>query len=212
LVVAAAVGIAVAGTGCAEQSAAIRVGDETISERAMLDEIDAWAGNKTLIPEGQVTGELGDDSYIQPFVGSIVQQRVVFTLYEQLFADEHLELNAADRAAGRDQLDSEFGPGGTDDFPKDYVDDLTETAAKFVKLQQELGTDELQTKLLDAATTADIEVSSRFGSWDNDAFVAGFTSSQGQQAPPALVPPPAPKSPPQSADAEAGADLGLPSG
>jgi hypothetical protein len=207
LVVAAAVGLAVAGTGCAEQSAAIRVGDQTVSEKQMLDEIDAWAANKTLIPEGQVTGELGDDSFVQPFVGSIVQQRVVFILYGQVFDDEGLELTAADRAAGRDTLDQEFGPDGTSAFPADYVHELTETAAKFTKLQQELSPDDLQAKLVDAATNADVQVSSRFGSWDNDAFVAGF-STQGQQAPSALVPPPAP----QSADGQGAADLGSPSG
>ncbi|HEV7760377.1 MAG TPA: hypothetical protein VGO78_15350, partial [Acidimicrobiales bacterium] len=85
----AAVGlVGLASTGCAEQSAAIRVGDDTVSESQVLDELDAWAGNETLIPAGQVTGELGEDSYIQPFVGSIIQQRVTFMLYEQLFDDE----------------------------------------------------------------------------------------------------------------------------
>jgi hypothetical protein len=209
-VVVAALGVAgVAASACSEQSAAVRVGDDSISEKAMLDELDAWAGNETLIPEGQVTGELGDDSYIQPFVGSIVQQRVIFTLYEQLFADEGLELTPGDRDLGRQQLDSEFGPQGTEGFPDDYVDDLSDTAAKFVRLQEELGPEDLQSALLEAADKADIEVSSRFGSWDNNAFMAGFQASQGQQAPPALVPPQAPL---PSPDAQQGADLGLPAG
>jgi hypothetical protein len=197
-----------AGTGCAEQSAAIRVGDDTVSEKDFLDELEAWAGNEALVPEGQVTGELGEDSFIQPFVGSVVQQRVVFTLYEQLFEDEGLELTSAERAGGRDLIDESFGEGVEAGLPEDFADDLGQTTAMAQKLSEELGAEELQSKLRDLAEHTEVEVGSRFGSWDHDAFMAAF---QGQQASPAVLAPKAPLAASGSGD-EGGADSGSPAG
>ena len=82
LLMGAVVAVAVAGTGCADQSAAIRVGDDTVSEKDFREEVEALGQSETALQLmlgatlTDVAGELGDDSYTQPFIGYLVQQRV----------------------------------------------------------------------------------------------------------------------------------------
>jgi hypothetical protein len=209
----AAVGlVGLASTACAEQSAAIKVGDDTVSESDLTDEIDTLSGNEALlqlIVSDQVTrddivGQMGEDSYTQPFVAYMIEQRVFLLLQSQLAEQEGIEPSKADREEVRGQIDDELANAGvdTDDLPDEYVDQLVDQISLSQALQQGLGQDEFQAKFLELAEKTDVELSSRFGEWDNDAFLARL---QGQQAA-AVTPPPAPLSP------EAGADPGLPAG
>lgn len=155
--------------GCAEQSAGVRVGDDTVSESDMIDELDAFGENDALVGEGQadaIRGDLGQ-SYTQSFAGEIVQQRIVFMLAAQVLEDEGLELSDADRSEA-EQAMAEQMQGGLDAFPDDYRRTFIDDVAKYNLLAGELGDDEFNQALVDKAGSTDIEVSSRFGEWNDD--------------------------------------------
>lgn len=155
--------------GCAEQSAGVRVGDDTVSESDMIDELNAFGENDALVGEGQadaIRGDLGQ-SYTQSFAGEIVQQRIVFMLAAQVFEDEGLELSDADRSEA-EQAMAEQMQGGLDAFPDDYRRTFIDDVAKYNLLAGELGDDEFNQALVDKAGSTDIEVSSRFGEWNDD--------------------------------------------
>lgn len=155
--------------GCAEQSAGVRVGDDTVSESDMIDELNAFGENDALVGAGQadaIRGDLGQ-SYTQSFAGEIVQQRIVFMLAAQVFEDEGLELSDADRSEA-EQAMAEQMQGGLDAFPDDYRRTFIDDVAKYNLLAGELGDDEFNQALVDKAGSTDIEVSSRFGEWNDD--------------------------------------------
>jgi hypothetical protein len=161
--------LAVAGlaaSGCAEQSAGVRVGDDVVSESDLMQELDVYGeGPATQRP----VGELGS-SYTQTFAGQVVRQRIIFMLVAQIFDEEGRELNSADRqntiANLREQMQDGF-----DALPDDYRDDFVDDVAMYNALITDMGEDEFQQALVDRAMSVDIEVSSRFGTWDEDELV-----------------------------------------
>ena len=155
--------------GCAEQSAGVRVGDDTVSESEMIDELNAFGNNDALFGEGQADAVRGDleHSYTQRFAGEIVQQRIVFMLAAQIFEDEGLELSDADRADAEQAMTDQM-QGGFEAFPDDYRRSFTDDIAKYNVLAAELGEEGFNQALVDKASSTRIEVSSRFGEW-NDA-------------------------------------------
>jgi hypothetical protein len=178
LLVAALAAAGLVGAGCSEQSAALRVGDTTVSQSDFEDELDAFAGLQG------AEGVRGDarDSYAQEFVGAVLEQRIGFILAEELFDEQGLELtddDIADTAAqAGDQLDG---------MPRDLRDSLIEDVARQSRLVNELGQEEYTRALTDAVDSTDIEVSSHYGSWDRDEFTvvppegpAGAEPSQGE--------------------------------
>ncbi|HEX6237648.1 MAG TPA: hypothetical protein VFZ68_10670 [Acidimicrobiales bacterium] len=154
--------------GCADQSAALRVGDDTYSDDDLRDELDAYAANDALWggAGGQsvdaIRGELVS-SYDQQFVSQILQQRVSFMLGERIFDDEGLELTEDQRQAARGELGGALGG-----FPDSYRDGLVDDVARLVALEEELGPEGLNAALVRAADDADIEVSSHYGRWDGE--------------------------------------------
>jgi hypothetical protein len=217
----AAVGLV--GTGCAEQSAAIRVGDDTVSEKDFLDEVQALGESETALQlmvgaaRTDVVGELGDDSYTQPFVGYMIQQRVSLILQGQLAEREGIELTDAERDEVRGLIEGEFENAGAQlsDLPDGYVDQLIDDIAISQALTNEMPPDELQTAFLGLADRADVELSSRFGEWDNDAFVAGLQGQGQGQAISAVTPPAAPQAGAgavSDAGSQGGTDPGSPAG
>ena len=213
LAVVAAVGVA--STACAEQSAAIRVGDDTVSEKDFLDELQTLRDNDVALQlivgatPADITGEMGDDSFGQPFVAYMVEQRVFLILERQLAAKEGIEPSDADLDGVRSQIDDQFQSSGgkLTDLPDGYVDQLVDDLAIGQALQTQLGQDELQSSFVELADRTDVEVSSRFGEWNQDAFIAHV---QGQQQQASAVTPPA--APLPSPDAQNGADVGSPAG
>jgi hypothetical protein len=178
LLVAAVAAAGLVGTGCSEQSAAVRVGDTTVSQSDFEDELDAFAGL-----EG-AEGVRGDarDSYTQEFVGAVLEQRIGFILTEQVFDERGLELTDDDIA----QTAAQVG-GQLDGMPRDLRDSLIEDVARQSRLANELGQEEYGSTLTDAAESTDIEVSSHYGSWDTEQFTVvppdgpvGAEPSQGQ--------------------------------
>jgi hypothetical protein len=157
--------------GCAEQSAALRVGDRSLSESDLIDELDAWGGNEALWANSgreAPTGEL-TDSWDQGFVAEIIQQRVQFMLADQIFDEQGLEITDGDRDAAEQDLGQQLGPA-FDEFPDDLRADLVDVIARRDALVGELGEDGLQQALSEAVADADISVASRFGHWDEDSL------------------------------------------
>jgi hypothetical protein len=177
LLVAAIAAAALVGAGCSEQSAAVRVGDTTVSQPDFEDELDAFA---ELQGSEGVTGELGS-SYTQEFVGAVLGQRIELILAGQVFGERGLELTDADISG----VTSQAG-GQLDSFPRDLRRSLIEDVARRSRLIDELGQQGYNRALTEAADSTDIDVSSHYGSWDPDEYTvvppegpAGSEPSQG---------------------------------
>jgi hypothetical protein len=163
LLVAAIAAAGLVGAGCSEQSAAIRVGDTTVSLSDFEDELDAFASTPAFIPDpDSVKGELSD-SYTQDFASAVLEQRIQFILVEQVFDEHGLEVTDDDRSNVTDQLQ-----GALDDMPAEVRNQLIEDLARQTRLQAELGQEEFGRALTEAVDSTDIEVSSHYGSWDPD--------------------------------------------
>jgi hypothetical protein len=178
LLVAAVAAAGLVGAGCSEQSAAVRVGDTTVSQSDFEDELDAFARL-----EG-AEGVKGDarDSYTQEFVGAVLEQRIGFILTEQVFDERGLELTDDDIAQTAAQAGDQL-----EGMPRDLRDSLIEDVARQSRLAIELGQEEYGSALTDAAQSTDIDVSTHYGSWDTEQFTVvppdgpvGAEPSQGQ--------------------------------
>lgn len=168
LALAAVAGLAA--SGCASQAVGVRVGDRTYSQADMLDELDAYGQNEALVPPGQeaaagIQGE-ATDSYSQDFVADILQQRITFMLGEQIFDERGLELSDDDRTVAENQLATQMGSEAVDAFPDGYRERLVDDLARLNLLAQELGEDQFNDVLVDAASSTEIEINPRFGDWD----------------------------------------------
>jgi hypothetical protein len=161
LLVATLAAAGLVGAGCSEQSAALRVGDTTVSRSDFEDELDALAE----LPGGETVRGEARDSYTQEFVGAVLGQRIEFILAEQLFDEQGLELTEADIAEIADQAGDQL-----DGMPRELRDSLMEDVARQSRLVNELGQEEYSGALTDAADSTDIEVSSHYGSWDPEEY------------------------------------------
>jgi hypothetical protein len=179
LLLAAVAAAGLAGAGCSEQSAALRVGDTTVSQSDFEDELDGFAELQG------AEGVRGDarDSYTQEFVGAVLGQRIEFILAEQLFDEQGLDLTEDDIAETAGQAGDQL-----DGMPRDLRDSLIEDVARRSLLVNELGQEEYSRALTDAADSTDIEVNSHYGSWDTEEYTvvppegpAGAEPSQGDQ-------------------------------
>jgi hypothetical protein len=185
--------LAVAGlaaTGCASQSAALRVGDETVSQSELFEELalithdqgyrSARIGDVPLNNlEGPVPG-----SFQQNFVASILQDRVTFLVADDVLADHGIELTDQDRQAVANSLDSTLPP--TTKLPARLKADLVDGVARVSRLRSELGEQKANAALFEAETKADVKVNSRFGRWDADTLSVipppGAVSGQGSSS------------------------------
>ncbi|HET6954366.1 MAG TPA: hypothetical protein VFI47_28635 [Acidimicrobiales bacterium] len=202
LPLAAALSVAgLAASGCTSQAAAVRVGDDTVSQSDLFEELDLIAGNDDFravtvgpdVDEASLRGDMAG-SYAQEFVATVLGQRIVYLLADDVLADEGIEVTDDDRAAIVGEIDSLL-PGGADSLPDGYREDFVEGLARLNKLQSELGTDGANTALREKATDTDIEVASQFGRWDDDMLT--------------ITPPEGPSPAPGGADAGASGGTGL---
>ena len=161
LLVAAIAAAGLVGAGCSEQSAALRVGDTTVSQSDFEDELDAFAD----LQGGDAVRGDARDSYTQEFVGAVLEQRIGFILTEQVFDEQGLELTEDDIAATTAQAGDQL-----DGIPRDLRASLIEDVARRSRLANELGQEEFGRALTDAADSTDIDVSTHYGSWDPDEF------------------------------------------
>ena len=200
LVLAATVALAV--SGCGSTSAAVRVDDESISQRDFEDQLDLVYENDDFrsllfggVDRSQLRGE-GDPrgSYVQEYVEAMAFLHVQFLVIPQVLTDQDIELGDEDRQAVVEQLDQQ-APGVLDDLPEGVRDDYVEAFAGFDRLRTELGEEELNSVVGDAIRAADVSVSSRYGTWDPDSF--------------SVAPPEGPRPAPGTDD---GSGSGLPDG
>ena len=195
-------------SGCADEAAAARVGDATLSDNDLMDEVEALYGNEALWassdaeagqPEGTARKALVGDakgSFTQQFVGGVLQQRVTFMLVEKLFEAEVGELTDEDEAAAEEQLETRLE--GFAEFPESYREQQIQDYAKLIGVQTALGQQGFGEAMQQAIDKTDIEVSSRYGTWDAETFRTTEDL--------AVMPPAGPLPAPSSADA--GADAG----
>ena len=184
------VGIAV--TGCADQSAAIRVDDVTVSRSDFEDELDLYFENDDLrsfvfgpAERDQLRGELRD-SYSQEYVAVVAGLRVQFIVADSVLAAEGLEVTDEDRAGAEAEI-ADGVPGGVSSLPEDRRADFVNDVATFRVLQGELQ-DGFTQAITDAYAEADISVRSQYGRWDPDELT--------------IVPPDGPLTAPGGDDAE----------
>jgi len=194
VILAALAFVGLASTGCAEQSAAATVGDQTLSESDLMDEVGALVGNETLLEsaglaEDDLRGE-SDQSFSQQIVSSVLTQRIQFMFVDQLFTDEGMELSSSDLSAGQQQFQSTFGPAASE-FSESFQDRATEDFAKAAVVQQQLG-DDFQQRFTDLVESTDVQLNSRFGTWDAEAFLAQLFSQNATTTTPAITPPDGP--------------------
>jgi hypothetical protein len=179
LPLAAVTAAAVLASGCGKQSAAVRVGDQSVSQQELFDELnlivtdDAFRtitfGPEERTPLASLQGTLGPDSYSQFMIGAVVTQRVEYLVAGDVLEDNGIEITNEDRATIETAIDEALKQGGgkgTKSLPPAYKEDLVEGLTRLQVLQQELGNDEFQRQMRDALTSADVEISSHFGSWD----------------------------------------------
>jgi hypothetical protein len=166
---------ALVATGCAEQSAAIRVDDDTVSRRHFEDQLDFVYDNEEFrnMLFGQVTQDqlrAEDDppgSFRQQYVGALAGVNVQFLVVARALADEGIEVPAS----ARDEIIAMFDeqlPGGSDEVPaaiRDrYVDGLAAINTLTGELDEEASNEAFQ-RALDEVT---VDVNPRYGTWDRD--------------------------------------------
>ena len=166
LIAAAAVAlVGLVAAGCAEQSAAVRVGDTTMSQSDFEAELDAYAASQAFVPDpASVRGELSG-SYTQDFVASALRQRIELMLAARLFDEHDLDLTDADISDMTQQVGNQL-----DSIPRGLRESLIEDLALRMRLIDELGQEEYGRALTEAADTTDIEVNSHYGSWNPETY------------------------------------------
>lgn len=181
-----------AATGCADQSAAIRVDDVTVSRSDFEDELAFYFENDELrdfvfgpAERDQLRGELRE-SYSQEYVAVVAGLRVQFIVADAVLAAEGLEVTDEDRRGAEDEIDDGV-PGGVSSLPEDRRADFVDDVATLRVLQGELQ-DGFTQAITDAYAEADISVRSQYGRWDPEQLT--------------IVPPDGPAAAPGGGDAE----------
>jgi len=175
----AAVSVAgLAAAGCGSTSAAVEVDDQSISQRDFEDQLEVVYENEAFrgalfgeVAQEQLRGE-GDPlgSFTQQYVAAMANVQIQFMVIPGVLEDEGLEVTESDRDAVVEQLDS-GAPGALEDMPDGMRDQYVEGFAGSDKLRSELDEDEFQDVLIAAIRDADIQVSSRYGTWNADDIV-----------------------------------------
>ena len=164
---------AIAGSGCAYQVApAIRVGDLTVTHEQLADELEEWAGNEATQASQTLTIVGTRHGFAQQPASEIIGERIILGLFEDEFERRGLELTQADRdnafvLIGIDPSQEEQLLGGfSDAYRAEYLERWAKVAA--VQADPSIGTD-LRSVIGDGAD--DVELSSRYGTWDPIGFV-----------------------------------------
>jgi hypothetical protein len=180
--------VGIAATSCTDQAAAARVGDQTLSESELLDELRAFVDNEPFLQANGIDPDNAEslrggssESFSQEFVGFVLENRIVNMLIADMFDGVGLVLSDGVRDQGRAGLASDEQSAAIfEAFPASYQDQLVDDQARAGALQAALGED-FQTQLVEAAETTDIELSSRYGTFDVQAFL----DQEGAITPPA---------------------------
>lgn len=153
--------------GCADDvSPALRIGDTTIGNSELLDELDEWFTNPNAVSP-ELAAAAAPGAFPGELTRQLIAQRIDFVLHAEEFEALELEL---DQAARDVAIETVFGDPlaaeealapFSDDFRARFLDDL----ARQIAVEQALG-EEYATWRTQAYATADIEVNPRYGSWE----------------------------------------------
>jgi hypothetical protein len=169
-------GLAVA--GCADQAAAVRVDDRTMSRSDFEEHLDALYEDddlRTVVFGGVARSALRPEdapegTYTQQYVGGMASLHASLLAVEQLLDDEGIELTDDDRDAARQELAERTGLD-PDQMRGAAWDVYVDGFAGITRLADELGGQEEAQDAIDAVLTeADVSVSSQYGSWDPDTL------------------------------------------
>lgn len=168
---------ALAAIGCAEQSAAIRVDDRTVSRGDFEDQLDfvhdneefrnmlfGAVGREQLRAEGDPPG-----SYLQQYVGALAGVNVQFLVVERVLADEDIDVPDSARDNVLAMFDEQL-PGGSADVPRAIRDRYVAGLAAIETLTGELDQDASNAAVQRVVDESTIEVNPRYGSWDGEQF------------------------------------------
>jgi hypothetical protein len=156
--------------GCSDDVApAVRIGDQTISTRELLDEVAEWAGSSTLAEQlgiSEVRGA-GEGSYDTAFVGFLLTNRISFEVHNAQFERLDLTLTQDERDQVRAGLfpDPAASAAVFDELSKGYGDQLVADVARQFAVSQAMG-EEYEAWRVEALSGSDIEVNPKYGSWD----------------------------------------------
>ena len=174
LIAAASVAV-LAAAGCGSTSAAVTVDDQSISRRDFEDSLDVVFENEAFLSflfqgatPDQIRGE-GEPvgSFPQNYVGTMASRQAEFLVVPSLVEDQGLEITDDDRDSARDTFDSQ-APGALDELPGPVRNSYVDGLAALQVLQQEADPDEIEAAYTEAFRSADIRVSSRYGTWNPD--------------------------------------------
>jgi hypothetical protein len=168
---------ALAATGCAEQSAAIRVDDRTVSRGDFEDQLDfvhdneefrnmlfGAVGQEQLRAEGDPPG-----SYLQQYVGALAGVNVQFLVVERVLADEDIDVPDSARDNVIAMFDEQL-PGGSADVPRAIRDRYVTGLAAIDTLSGELDQEASNAAVQRVVDESTIKVNPRYGSWDAEQF------------------------------------------
>ena len=175
-------------SGCADDTApAARVGDVTITQDELMDEVAEWEGNAAT---GRATLlRASPHAFNTAPVSEILTERVILDVLSAEFDARGLELTEEMRqgaftALGIDPSQEEALLGG---FSDEYRDAYLDAYAKGVALQSELGQEEFFA-VVDGIGD-EVEIDPRYGEWDQtQVAVVPPTPPGGAAADPATEP------------------------
>lgn len=168
-----------------------------------MDVVEARADNQTYlelsgIPADALQGDL-EGSYSQEYIGSMLQERIFVLLFDRLLEEEGVEVTADQRDQARQGVEQRL-QAAFPEFPGWYQEQLVEEQSMYMALVSALGSDEaVGSALTNLADRVDIDVSSRYGSWDPELVGDAWT---GEAL--AVIRPEAPASSPDATSAPAG--------
>ncbi len=154
-------------TSCADDVApAARIGDQTVSDQELLDEVDEWANNDQTQRAQELRAVAAPAGYALEPVISILQDRITFEIAAQAFDELGLEL---DDALVAEAAAFFFGEGPTAEaaragFSEAYADRYVDGLARGLAVQNELGEEAFAELILESGR--EVEINPRYGEWD----------------------------------------------
>jgi hypothetical protein len=185
LIAAVALAAVLAGAGCADDvSPAVRIGDETISHDELMDEVAEWSESPKLVEvltQGVAQPSTGPNHDME-LVTAILSNRIIFDVFSAEFDRRGLELdpNVVEQiSAGLIPSDPQASAQIQAELDPELYDSIVDALAKQDAVVSDLGADVDQ--FVEEAF-ADVEVSSRYGSFD--AATGSVTPPEGPATPP----------------------------
>ncbi len=163
--------LGVATTGCADQAAAARVGDQTLPDKDFRDELAQTAKDESLLAiygfdKDTARGGSGKGSYSQEFVTLLLNQQVSGLMAKEILAGEDMKVTEQDRAQTESTLTDQLQQNGVDfsQVDKEGRDRIVALYAAIDKARNQVDGDVVQREA--NRLGREVEINSRYGTWD----------------------------------------------